>query len=92
MDDVATFAVGHRQQNKTLNALNEFAIKRKLEWGVEKCKVMEIGSGKKKGDWKLGTKSIESCQTYKYLGEEISSDGKNKINLADRTKCSHEEN
>ena len=86
MDDVATFAVGRRQQEKTLNVLNVFAIKRKLEWGVQKCKVMEIGGGKRKEKWRLGAKTIESCRTYKYLGEEISIDGKNSEILTDRMK------
>ena len=39
MDDVNTFAIGYRQQELTLAALNEFALKHQLKWGAEKCKV-----------------------------------------------------
>ena len=48
VDDVSTFALGFEQQKRTLKAINEFAIKHKLEWGVDKFKVMEIGSKKGK--------------------------------------------
>ena len=86
VDDVSTFALGCEQQKRTLEAVNEFAIKHKLEWGVDKCKVMEIGSKKgKKVNWELGEKTIGSCDTYKYLGEEISKDGKSQKNIEDRT-------
>ena len=47
---------------------------------------MEIGSKKgKKVNWELGEKTIGSCDTYKYLGEEISKDGKSQKNIEDRT-------
>ena len=86
VDDVSTFAIGYEQQILTLKAVNEFAVKHKLEWGADKCKVMEIGSKKgKKRDWQLGEKSIGSCDTYKYLGEEISKDGKSQKNIEDRS-------
>ena len=41
VDDVTTFAIGYPQQELTLHALDEFSIKRQLEWGANKCKVME---------------------------------------------------
>ena len=86
VDDVSTFAVGREQQILTLKAVDEFAIKHKLEWGVDKCKVMEIGSKKgKKESWELGKKSIGSCDTYRYLGEEISKDGKSQKNIEERS-------
>ena len=43
VDDVATVAEGTRQQEKTLEFVDEFAKKHRLEWGVEKCNVLEIG-------------------------------------------------
>ena len=87
VDDVTTMATGYKQQEMTLRALYEFALKRQLEWGAEKCKVMEIGSHKeKKSEWKLGDKTITKCHSYRYLGEEISRDGKNKSNLEERFK------
>ena len=87
VDDVGTLAIGYDQQEKTLQAVNDFAIKRQLEWGVEKCKVMEIGTHKeRRNSWKLGEKTIGNCETYRYLGEEISRDGKSKRNLSERFK------
>ena len=87
VDDADTFAIGHAQQEATLKAVNEFAIKRQLEWGTNKCQVMEIGTQKgKRKSWKLGDKPIENCDTYRYLGEEISRDGKNQKNLLERVK------
>ena len=83
VDDATSLAIGYTQQQITLDAINEFAIKHKLEWGAEKCKVMEIGSHKeKKTEWKLGEKIITNCQDYKYLGQTISRDGKSKENLS----------
>ena len=87
VDDVTTFAIGYQQQEITLDALADFAKKRRLEWGAEKCKVMEVGSHKERRiEWNLGEKTITKCDTYKYLGEEISRDGKNKANLEERFK------
>ena len=87
VDDVVTLAIGYDQQETTLQAVNEFAIKRQLEWGVDKCKVMEIGTHReRRNSWKLGDKTIGNCETYRYLGEDISRDGKSKINLRERFK------
>ena len=64
MDDATTFAEGYDQQEKTLNAAEEFAIKHKLEWGPEKCKTMEVGGHKaEKVSWKLGEKTISHCDS-----------------------------
>ena len=85
MDDLGSMAEGYQQQEKTLRAINNFGIKHKIEWGQDKCKVMEVGRHKeKKKEWKLGEKTIESCGTYKYLGEIISRDGNNDENLKAR--------
>ena len=35
-------------------------------------------------EWKLGDLTIDESDHYKYLGEEITSDGKNKSNLEKR--------
>ena len=87
VDDVITLAIGYEQQQQTLNATNEFAVKRQLEWSEEKCKVMEIGKHKEKtNEWKLGQKLIGNCKSYKYLGEIISRDGKSVDNLNEREK------
>ena len=85
VDDNVSFAEGYEQQEETLNTVNEFAIKHKLEWGAPKCKTMEVGTHKEqKSMWKLGVKDIEKCSTYKYLGEQISRNGSNKENLQER--------
>ena len=75
VDDVDSFAIGYKQQEKTLIAMNEFATKHQFEWASEKCKVMEIGGHKiKRKEWQLGEKKIGACDTYKYLGETIARD------------------
>ena len=85
VDDAITFAEGYNQQEMTLKEVHEFALKHKLEWGEEKCKIMEIGSHKEgKETWQLGSKSITKCDNYKYLGEKITRDGKNDGNIKER--------
>ena len=85
VDDVVSIAEGYTQQENTLNAVNNFAIKHQLEWGAQKCEVMEIGAHKEKNtNWKLGKKTIKNCKSYKYLGEIIMRDGKNEENLKAR--------
>ena len=85
VDDVATFAIGPEQQNKTMAEVNEFAVRHKLKWGKDKCKVMEIGNGKYvEKEWDLGTLKIDSCTEYKYLGDWIMRNGSNKKNLEER--------
>ena len=85
MDDVLSLAEGYDQQQKTLDAIAEFGIKHQVEWGKEKCKVLEYGTHREnKREWSLGEKIIENCQSYKYLGEVITRDGKNEENLAAR--------
>ena len=85
MDDLLTFSEGYCQQQRTLNAVSDFGVKHKIEWGQEKCKVMECGAHKEKQDsWQLGGKIIGNCKQYKYLGEEISRDGKNEKNFEAR--------
>ena len=82
MDDVMSFAEGRLQQQATLNAINEFATKHHIQWGIDKCKVLEVGVQKTNTDeWKLGDKKIENCESYKYLGEIIQRNGKNDQNL-----------
>ena len=86
IDDAVTFAEGYPQQEETLENINEFAMKHKLEWGPEKCKTMEIGNHReKKSSWDLGGKTIDKCENYKYLGEIINRNGKNDENIKERT-------
>ena len=37
MDDLGSTAEGYEQQERTLKAIHEFGVKRKIEWGQEKC-------------------------------------------------------
>ena len=85
MDDATTFAEGYKQQERTLAAAADFAVKHRMDWGPAKCKTMEIGSQKeKRATWDLGGKRIEKCDSYKYLGERIHRNGKNNENLKER--------
>ena len=71
--------------------MREFGRKHKLEFQDTKCKVMEIGNHKeKRAKWKFGEKEITNCESYKYLGEMITRNGKNKENLVQR--CSKVKN
>ena len=87
VDDVLTIAKDEPSQVKTLEIVNEFAIKHKLKWGQEKCKVMRIGEhGKKTKErqWDLGSMRIDETKEYRYLGDVISNNGKNMANLESR--------
>ena len=85
MDDLGSMAEGYEQQERTLQAIHEFGVRHKVEWGQEKCKVMEIGTHKeKRKQWNLGEKTIDNCNSYKYLGEIISRNGGNEENLKAR--------
>ena len=87
MDDAMTFAEGPEQQQRSLNAVSEFGEKHQIEWGESKCNVMEVGSSRTTTkEWKLGDKTIKSCETYKYLGVQICRNGKNDENLEFRMK------
>ena len=87
MDDAMTFAENYQQQEQTLGEVDKFSQKHKLEWGREKCKVMEVGNHKEERDsWMLGDKTIEKCENYKYLGEIINRNGKNDENFNERCK------
>ena len=69
VDDVITFAKSTDQQNFALRLVNEFAIKHRLNWGKEKCKVTEANIGPFiKRQWKLRQDEIETCDSYKYSG------------------------
>ena len=86
-DDVATLAEGYKQQEATLMMVNEFAKKHKLQWGMDKCKVLEIGSHKDpRSNWKLGSQTIEGANSYKYLGDVVMRNGSNKENIEERKK------
>ena len=85
VDDVISCVEGCENQINMLNRIADFAIKHKLRWGVEKCKVMKIGKHKnEKQKWKLGSLEIEETDDYKYLGDLVTNDGKNTRNIENR--------
>ena len=85
VDDVVSCAEGKQNQTRILDAINEFALKHKLKWGKQKCKILKVGKHYKDNDeWKLGEMTIDESPSYCYLGDEITSDGKNMRNLEKR--------
>ena len=85
VDDVISCVEGCKNQENMLNRIADFAIKHKLRWGAEKCKVMRVGRHKnEKQKWNLGTLEIEETDSYKYLGDLVTNDGKNMKNLESR--------
>ena len=89
VDDVLTLAEGEKEQKEMLNKVDIFATKHKLKWGQSKCNVMRVGTHPQVSTnttWTLGTMPIEETKTYKYLGDIISNNGKNKENIEARQK------
>ena len=85
VDDVVTCVEGKKNQEKMLDRVSDFAIKHKLRWGADKCKVMRIGKHTdEKQKWQLGSLEIEETECYKYLGDIVTNDGKNLKNLEAR--------
>ena len=85
VDDVVSCADGNINQSETIEDIDEFAVRHKLEWGAAKCKVMKIGKhGNSSTEWKLGQMTLHEATQYKYLGDIITSNGKNMDNLKAR--------
>ena len=86
VDDVVSCVEGQESQEKILKRVNEFGVKHKLKWGAAKCNVLKIGKHKenKHNEWKLGEEEIKETDKYKYLGDIITSDGKNERNIEAR--------
>ena len=85
VDDVVSCVEGQNNQEKMLDRIADFAIKHKLRWGADKCKVMRVGKiNNETQKWKLGSLEIEESDTYKYLGDVVTNDGKNAKNIETR--------
>lgn len=86
VDDVVSFAEGESEQWSVLTQIDQFAMNHKLRWGREKCQVMRVGKHKTDGnnDWKIGDMPITETESYKYLGDVITNDGKNASNIKNR--------
>lgn len=89
VDDVVSCTEGIRDQIDMMNDINEFAIKHKLEWSTAKCKVMRVGVHHgNRTQWQLGDHQIEETKQYKYLGDEITNNGRNAENIKTRRQKS----
>ena len=57
-----------------------------MRWGHDKCQVIKIGKhdANTKREWKLGDTPISEGYEYRYLGDIITGDGKNKANIEAR--------
>ena len=85
VDDVISLAEGEEKQEIVLQKINDFAIRHKLQWGQSKCKVMRVGRHTNaEKEWKLGDLTIQETNSYKYLGDILTNDGKNAMNLESR--------
>ena len=85
IDDLVSCVEGDDNQEKMLSRVDEFAKRNKIKWGLEKCRVMQIGKKKETRDsWKFGSEEIKTCDEYKYLGDIITADGKDNKNIESR--------
>jgi hypothetical protein len=79
-DDVVLIADNEVDLQKMLNIASQFSLTWKLDFNVDKSKVLIVGKRIDKTKlWKLGNLSISECDSYKYLGVHISR------NLSDHT-------
>ena len=67
-----------------LDTIDKFAKKHKLKWGQDKCMVMKIGGETEQERWKVGEMPIGNCDSYTYLGDIITPNGKNTENIKSR--------
>ena len=79
-------SIGDENQKAMLERFDIFAKDHKLQWGGEKCQIMRVGRHPKgeKTEWKIGELPIKETDTYKYLGDIITSDGRYVKNLETR--------
>ena len=86
IDDVVSFAEGVNDQRTVLDQIDQFGKDHTIRWGKEKCQVMKVGKHDDDGvnDWKIEEMSIKETESYKYLGDIITNDGKNTSNIQAR--------
>ena len=85
IDDLITCTEDTKRQEIMLKRVDEFAKKNKVRWGREKCKVMQVGrKNDQRTEWQFGDITIGNCDEYKYLGDIITSNGKNQKNIEAR--------
>ena len=85
VDDALTLTIGIENTNNVLNKVDEFAKVNKLQWGLEKCQVMQIGKKVKVPEkWDLGSEQIQNTSSYRYLNDELTDNCKNDKNIISR--------
>ena len=78
VDDVLTMTETAENAQNILNKVDDFVKANKMQWGLNKCKIMQVGKKvKAPEEWQLGDKFIGSTTSYKYLKDEVTNDGKN---------------
>ena len=86
IDDVLSCTIGMKDQISVLNIVDDFGRKRKLEWGEAKSQVMQHAGRREKKMEIGGQKHPKHNSSYKYLGDTITNDNKNKRNLEIRER------
>ena len=75
-----------RVLREDLERLREWSEKWQMGFNVDKCKVMYMGKGNSKAEYKLGNKVLEECNEEKDLGVVISRNGKVEKQCAEAAK------
>ena len=78
VDDVAIITNNIEDQQTLLSITNNTANKYRIQFGQEKAKLLIIGKDNTNPTIKLGDMTIDPSETYKYLGETLTT--KNNIN------------
>lgn len=83
VDDVITCVVGKTEQKAILQHIDQFGKDHKLKWGQQKCQVMRVGKHVRNDSetWSIGNMQIQETVSYRYLGDVVTSDGKNTKNI-----------
>jgi len=74
-DDIAVLENLRKGMQTMTSVLEEEAKKFGLVINVAKTKIMTIGNWKTTGEIKVGSKEIEECHEFCYLGSTITNDG-----------------
>ena len=85
MDDI-TLLADSPMEIQQMDTIHHQAMKYHVRFGANKCKVMPVNDDDRVLSWKLGPVQLETCTSYRYLGEVISRDCSLKEHLASKTK------
>ena len=67
-----------------MDKIDHYAKIHLLKWGQDKCKITKIGKKTEQATWRIGEMEIGTCESYTYLGDIITPDGKNTENIKSR--------